>query len=140
MLITVHHLYKIFTQATIKSYIPLGVGKHTKSCVVLHFTLIWHSRSHLPKKLDYLNKIAPLTGQIKYWTYPLKINNFTTSKHSHVSVYPEAIDWNFGAVCSDFKLGEGIWREPSGQPNLKVHSEIWPLGALSPDTLTEFKI
>ena len=31
-----------------------------------------------------------------------------TSKHRHVGVYPEAMDWNVGAVHLDFNLGERI--------------------------------
>ena len=34
----------------------LGVGKHTKSCFVPHFPLVWNSRSHLPENLEYFDK------------------------------------------------------------------------------------
>ena len=34
-------------------------------------------------------------------------------------VYPEAMDWNVGAVHSDFNLGERIWRKSPRS------TEIW---------------
>ena len=46
-------------QIVVVVVVVVGRGKHTKSCVVLHFPLIWHSRSHLPKKLDYLDENCP---------------------------------------------------------------------------------
>ena len=57
-----------------------------------------------------------------------------------VGVYPEAMAWNIGVVCSDFILGECILGESTLRPNLKGHFEIGPLVALSPDTLTKPKI
>ena len=62
----------------------LGVGKHTK--------------------------ISPPTKQIKNWTYPLKIKILQRPTIVMWDVYPEATDCNVGAVCSDFNLGERIWR------------------------------
>ena len=55
-------------------------------------------------------------------------------------VYPEAMAWNVGAVHSDFNLGERIWRSSPQRANLKVHFEICPLGATSPDMLTQIEI
>ena len=45
-------------QIVVVVVVVVGKGKHTKSCVVLHFPLIWHSRRHLPKKLDNWMKRA----------------------------------------------------------------------------------
>ena len=36
-------------------------------------------------------------------------------------VYPEALAWNVGAVHSDFKLGERMWRSGPQRAN-----QIWP--------------
>ena len=55
-------------------------------------------------------------------------------------VYPEAMALNVGAVHPDFHLGERIWRSGPQRANLKVHSEMCPLGATFPDTCTEIKI
>ena len=56
-------------------------------------------------------KIAPPTGQIKYWTHPLKILKKLQRQNIVMrGVYPETMDWNVGAMCSDFELGERIWR------------------------------
>jgi hypothetical protein len=52
-------------------------------------------------------------------------------------VYPEAMAWNVGAEHSENNLGERIWRSSPKRANLKVHFEICPLGAISPDTLTQ---
>ena len=52
-------------------------------------------------------------------------------------VYPEAMTWNVGAVHSEINLGERIWRSSPKRANLKVHFEICPFWATSPDTLTQ---
>ena len=46
-------------------------------------------------------------------------------------VYPEAMACNDGRLCSDFILGERIWRLSPQRPNLKVYFEIRPLGIFS---------
>ena len=55
-------------------------------------------------------------------------------------VNPEAMVWNVSAVHSDFNVGERIWRSGPQRANLKVHIEICPLGATSPDTFTQIEI
>ena len=52
-------------------------------------------------------------------------------------VYPEAMACNVGGLCSDFILGECIWRKSPFWPNLKVHFEIKTSEAFSPDTVTQ---
>ena len=52
-------------------------------------------------------------------------------------VYPEAMGWNVGTVYLEINLGECISRSGPQRANLKVHFEICPLGAISPDTLTQ---
>ena len=47
--------------------------------------------------------------------------------------YPEAMAWNVGGVHSDFNFGERIWRGGPRRANLKVHYEIGPLGATTPE-------
>ena len=53
-------------------------------------------------------KITPPTGQIKYWTQPLKIKLLQHPNIVMWGVYPQAMEWNIGVVCSDFNLGEQI--------------------------------
>ena len=72
--------------------------------------------------------------------HPIKSKNLTPPKIGMWGVLPEAMGWNIGAVHSDFHLGERIWRSGRQRANLKVHSEMCPLGANFPDTLTEIKI
>ena len=63
-------------------------------------------------------------------------------KHRHMvwGVYPEVMALNVVGVHSDFNFGEHTWRSCPQIPNLKVHSEIGPLGATTPDTLTQIEI
>ena len=89
-----------------------GVGKHTKSCVVPRIPLIWNSRSHLPKRLDYLDENGPSNRANQILDPPIKNLKKKLQRPNIVMwvVYPEAIDWNVAAVCSDLNLGERIWR------------------------------
>ena len=52
-------------------------------------------------------------------------------------VYQEAKACNVGGLCSDFIVGECIWRKSPCWPNLKVHLEIKTSEAFSPDTVTQ---
>ena len=52
-------------------------------------------------------------------------------------VYPDAMVWNVGGVHSDFNCGEHIWRSGPQRANLKVHYEIGPTNATTPDTVTQ---
>ena len=88
----------------------VGAGKHTKKIVVVHFPLIWHSRSHLPKKLDYLDENCPSNRANQILDPNIKIKILQRPNIFMWGVFPEAMDWNVGAVCSDFNLGERIWR------------------------------
>ena len=38
-------------------------------------------------------------------------------------VYPEAMDWNVGAMHSEINLGECIWRSCPQKANIKVYSD-----------------
>ena len=58
-------------------------------------------------------------------------------------VYPEAMDWNVGAVCSDLHLDECICRKSPWVPNLALFLKVSNFnapGAFYQDTLTQFKI
>ena len=57
-----------------------------------------------------------------------------------LGVYPDAMAWNVDAVHADFHLGQCIWISVPKSANLKVNLEICPLGATSPDTLTQIEI
>ena len=50
----------------------VGVGKHTKTCVVPHFPLIWHSRSHSPKTIDFLDENCPSNRANQILDPPIK--------------------------------------------------------------------
>ena len=55
-------------------------------------------------------------------------------------VYPEAIYWNVGALCSDLILGE---QKSSGAPNLDLFLKVPNFnapGAFYEDTLTQLEI
>ena len=54
--------------------------------------------------------------------------------------HEDAMAWSVGAVHYDFNLGEHIWRSGPQRANIKVHFEIYPLGATSPDMLTKIEI
>ena len=69
--------------------------------------------------------------------HPLKSENFTSPNIGMWGVYPEAMAWNVGAVLSEINLGERIWRSSPKRANLKVHFDICPFWATSPDTLIE---
>ena len=57
-----------------------------------------------------------------------------------LGVYPEAMAWNVDALHSDFNFGERNWRSGPQRANIKVHSNICPLGDTSPDALTGIEI
>ena len=75
-LITMFILPTFFKQggggAGVQKLVRVGVGKHTKGCLVPHFPLIWHSRSHLPKKIDYLDKNCPSNRANQILDQPVK--------------------------------------------------------------------
>ena len=58
-------------------------------------------------------------------------------------VYPEARDWNVGALCLDFDFGERILRKTTGAlkfGTLRKRAKLGALGAYFQDMITEIKI
>ena len=55
-------------------------------------------------------------------------------------VYPEARDWNVGALCSDFNLGDHILKKAPNTPYLALFLKVPHFNApvaFSQDTLRE---
>ena len=78
-------------------------------CTPFFYGMAYYKPFGKKKKIIRM-KIAPPTGQIKYWTHTLNMKILQSPNIGMWGVYPEAMDWNVGAVCSDFNLGERIWR------------------------------
>ena len=85
--------------------LEVGMGKHTKSCVVPHFPLIWHSRSHLPKILDNLDENCP-------------------SNRANQILDPPIINWKFYNVQT-YSCGVSIQWQLTGMLALCARMLIW---------------
>ena len=77
---------------------------------------------------------------LKTWPTHKKVKISRCPNIGMLGVYLEAMAWNVAAVHSDFNLSERIWRGGPQRANPKVHFEICPFWATSPDTLNQIEI
>ena len=108
--------------------VQVGGGKHKKTYIFLQIIMG-----------EYIPSIfAKIVGSIRWNNAPQPAKSNTGPTHLKVKfswrpnismwgVYPEAMACNVGGLCSDFNLGERIWRLSPRRPNLNVYFEIRPL-------------